>query len=349
MAVTNGQQNVLRPSVFIIGAMKSATTTLAELLSRHPQFAVSYPKEPGYFSRDERFVLGRSWYLKHFAHAHDGQILCDASTCYSRSQRYPLAAPRLSEFMPEAKLIYILRNPVDRAYSHYIHEMEVRFSRGLRPISLRGFLETDIECVSASQYCRELAHLFRWFKRSQLLCVRFEDVSNKPQIVGTSVAKFVGVFAEFDWGIVEPANARGTGIRYHHVDRLSHQLRRFAIIKAAKSLFSASARRQLVSSLERALIRLGAGKHLARQFLASLEPLSQETAGWLHDQLDKDTKRLGDTLDWDVSSWLAGTESDAAAIESIATEESQMTAACGGLEKCEGIGPAPSRPQSVSE
>jgi len=294
----------MQPRVFIIGAMKSATTSLAELLARHPQVAVSQPKEPGYFSRDERFARGEKWYLDHFAHARGGQLLCDASTCYSRSQRYPMAASRLFNYAPDAKLIYILRNPVERAYSHYVHEMEVRLTQGLPPVALREFLESDSECVSASRYCREMEHLCRWFDRSQVLCLRFEDLSRTPEVVARQVASFAGLESDFDWGHIGSVNTKGTNVRYHEVERLSHRLRGLTAVRSLKAVLPASARRRVKAALEAALFWGGAGSARAERFLGALEPLSLETESWLHEQLDQDTQRLGRVLQWDVSDWL---------------------------------------------
>jgi hypothetical protein len=317
----------MQPRVFIIGAMKSATTTLAELLARHPQIAVSHPKEPGYFSRDERFARGLQWYLDHFAHARHGQLLCDASTCYSRSQRYPLAASRLREFAPDAKLIYVLRNPVDRAYSHYVHEMEIRLTQGLPPVPLREFLETDAECVSASRYCREIEHLCGCFDRSQLMCLRFEEMSQAPQAVAQRIASFVGLDPDVAWGSIGSANAKGTNVKYHEVEQLSHRLRGLAVVRSAKALLPSAARRRLKSTLESALFSAGIGAARADQFLSTLEKLSPEVECWLHEQLDPDTEQLGKKLQWDVSDWLGGSSR-----KSGATSEASVVDSTGELD-----------------
>ena len=112
------------PDFMLIGAMKSGTTTLHAYLSRHPGLFLCTPKEPGFFSRDERYARGLDWYRELFTDAQPEQLCGEASTCYSRWPHFENAAPRIAADVPGAKLLYITRDPVERAYSHYRHLME---------------------------------------------------------------------------------------------------------------------------------------------------------------------------------------------------------------------------------
>jgi len=108
------------PDFIIMGAAKSGTTSLYRYLTMHPQIFMCNPKEPEYFARDDIYEKGTDWYLSLFSEASEHQISGEASTIYSLWPHFPKTARRMSELLPDVKLIYIMRNPVDRAYSYYV-------------------------------------------------------------------------------------------------------------------------------------------------------------------------------------------------------------------------------------
>lgn len=108
------------PNLFIIGAPKSGTTTLHSLLEQHPQVFMSEPKEPRFFSRDSEYQKGFDWYLDTYFHdSSNHKILGEATPTYLYLNQKTI--PRIKQHLQDSpiKFIAILRNPVDRAYSHY--------------------------------------------------------------------------------------------------------------------------------------------------------------------------------------------------------------------------------------
>ena len=176
------------PDVALIGAMKAGTSSLATAFDEHPKLAVARAnrkgnvrKEPRIFSRDERYAKGPQWYAEHFEHAIEGQLTIDASTCYSRSMEFPNAIPRLHAANPDAKIIYVLRNPV----SARVLALQTCRKRRLsckKPIpTFAQFIEANREAIAASTYVRELELLQQYFKSSQLLILRFDQLARTPQ------------------------------------------------------------------------------------------------------------------------------------------------------------------------
>src|SRR6187551_2293912 len=111
-----------RPDLFIIGAPKSGTTSLYEYLEGHPEVFMSPVKEPGYFSGDVNrehrrrfsYPADEAKYLALFADARDEKRLGEASTRYILS---PAAAAQVKDFQPDARIVAILRNPVEMIHS----------------------------------------------------------------------------------------------------------------------------------------------------------------------------------------------------------------------------------------
>lgn len=132
------------PDIVIIGAQKSGTTSLYNYLIRHPHVARSTRTEVHFF--DDHFSKGERWYRGHFPTRSYGRIrqLASGRRVYTIESSpsylfHPLAAERASGTLPNARYVAVLRNPVDRAYSHY--RMERR--RGYEGLSFEGALEAE--------------------------------------------------------------------------------------------------------------------------------------------------------------------------------------------------------------
>lgn len=115
--------------------MKCGTSTLFANISNHPSVVPAFRKEVHFFDYPKNFAKGFRWYLAHFPLAHRWSfedrlgrrrpmITGEASPYYSF---HPLACQRIKERLPEVKIIFLIRNPVDRAYSHHQHECRLGY------------------------------------------------------------------------------------------------------------------------------------------------------------------------------------------------------------------------------
>src|SRR5690606_18597197 len=113
------------PDFLIIGAQKAGTTTLFRDLETHPQIAFSYHKEPHSLCYDQVLTpRGQRRYSDYFVHIKPGQICGEASTGYTRFPQFQGVAERALRVLgPDLRLIYIVRNPVDRVVSHHHHSV----------------------------------------------------------------------------------------------------------------------------------------------------------------------------------------------------------------------------------
>jgi len=132
---------VKRPSFFILGAAKCGTTSLQGYLSRHPEVYMSDPKEPHFFEAE--YEKGFDFYWQRYFSGWQGERAIGEAR--HRNLFLPFVAPRIAESVPDAKLLIILRNPVDRCYSHWWHW----FSRGVESRSFDDALEADLKRIDA--------------------------------------------------------------------------------------------------------------------------------------------------------------------------------------------------------
>ena len=111
------------PEFIIIGAMKCATSTLYEQLESQSSIFMVTPKEPNFFSDDDVYARGISWYRSLYEQTDKYLLRGEASTHYTKLPTYSSAVARLSTHLsPDIKLIYVVRHPIERIVSHYIHE-----------------------------------------------------------------------------------------------------------------------------------------------------------------------------------------------------------------------------------
>jgi Sulfotransferase domain len=166
------------PDYVIIGAQKGGTSFLYYLLTRHPLVEPAARKELHFFDQPELFDNGAEWYRRCFPrlNSKDGQrsITGEATPYYLFD---PPVAKRMAETVPKARLIALLRNPVDRAYSHY--QMQVK--RGTEPRTFEEAIEQQHSSyVSRGIYVDQLLRWFEFFSKDQMLILKSEDFFERP-------------------------------------------------------------------------------------------------------------------------------------------------------------------------
>lgn len=180
--------------------------------------------EPKFFLIDELYGRGLEYYAQTwFDPLPPGRVLGEKSTNYLES---PAAAERLGKDLPRVNLIFLLRNPVDRAFSNYLWSQQngletETFERALdlekareRNLSLDLRYARPYSYFSRGLYADQLAPFLRVFRRDQVLALRTEDVASSPYAVAAAFHRFIGVEERPDLvdglGLVNAAETKGT-------------------------------------------------------------------------------------------------------------------------------------------
>ncbi|MEO1295065.1 MAG: sulfotransferase [Cyanobacteria bacterium J06636_16] len=108
------------PNLVIIGAMKCGTTSLHYYLGLHPEISMSQQKELNFFIGKKKWTKGLDWYKSHFQEK--TKILGEASPNYTSFTQFPGVPQRMHSIIPQAKLIYLVRDPIERMIAHYVHQ-----------------------------------------------------------------------------------------------------------------------------------------------------------------------------------------------------------------------------------
>jgi hypothetical protein len=216
------------PDFIIGGAPRSGTTWLYELLDRHPGVHMARPvaPEPKFFLRDDEYAKGLEYYSqKWFGDVDPSKKAGEKSTDYLESAS---AATRIARDLPRVKLIFLLREPVSRAYSNYLwskrNGLETEdFATALRledererTLPERWKFTRPFSYFSRGLYADLLEPYVNRFMDRQLLVLRFEDIIDHPSVVAERVHAFIGVPPRaadaHGLGIVNPSGGDATGL-----------------------------------------------------------------------------------------------------------------------------------------
>lgn len=187
------------PNFLIIGATRSGTSSLAYHLRGHPDVFFSRDKELHFFT--DRYELGLDWYRYQFAGSNGCQAVGEGTATYLYE---PVALERMAEVVPGARLIAALRDPVDRAYAHYWHEVRRDRERLSFPDAVAAEPERPPKTLPTTarpypgyldrgRYIEQLERVCRLFPREALHVVLFEDLRDRPEDVFGGVCRFLGI------------------------------------------------------------------------------------------------------------------------------------------------------------
>jgi hypothetical protein len=225
------------PTFLIVGAAKAGTTSLAAWLSAHPDVFVAPEKEIHFFDRS--YDRGVDWYRSRFAGARTERAIGEATPEY---MALPQAVERMAEVVPDARLIAILRNPVDRAYSQYWHQrLRGRERREFADVvrlhmSEPSSLQHPRYYLTRGRYIDQLRTITAHYPREALLVLLLEDLEHDAASAFRSVCRFVGVqpdpLPDEVGSVINPR----VSYRYGLLRRVSGRLRRSGVAGAADTI-----------------------------------------------------------------------------------------------------------------
>jgi hypothetical protein len=205
------------PNLLIIGAMKCGTSSLYSYMKRIPGIFMSDPKELNFFTKEEEFAKGIGWYASQFPDA--CRIRGEASTDYSKGHYFPGAVDRIASIVPDAKLIYLVRNPVERALSHYLHHVAKGWDR--RSVTDALSISDDNDYLLTGRYIFQLAPFREHFPEDQILVLVAEDLDCKRLETVNAALEFLGVdTATSEAMFTDRSHQTRSKIRYTSLGRL---------------------------------------------------------------------------------------------------------------------------------
>jgi hypothetical protein len=302
------------PNFLIIGAAKSGTTALYEYLKQHPQIFMSWNKEPHFFAFEggkPRFqgpgdqklynhivIDDVEAYRRLFQGASNETAIGEASANYLY---IPRARDRIGHYVPEAKLIAVLRNPVERAYSSFLHMTR----DGREPLGeFAQALQAEQERIQnnwgpiwhykrAGFYYAQLRRYYEAFDREQIKVYLYEDLRDNPIGMQKGIYRFLGVDDTFVPDVSARYNVSGVPKNKQVHAIYTILIKPHPLKSVLKPLFPSGLRRRLVASTVNAI----RNRNLAKP------PFPTEVRRQLIRTYREDILRLQELIQRDLSEW----------------------------------------------
>ena len=277
-----GVERRLLPAFFVVGPPRTGSSWLYEVLKSHAALP-SPSKETRFF--DTHFDRGLKWYLAHYRHCGGERRVGEVAPTYFSSD---LARERISQTVPDAKIICVFRNPVERIVSLY----RLKRAYGLIPWAFEEAMERDPELTETSRYVATLQLWQRSFGAENVLVGIYDDLRENPQTFAEGIADFAGIrrfrLERSQFGAVHDSEQMTNPKSYYRT--------RSATIMA--DWLKARRLDQIVAAFKRSPLSkcvLGGG----RPFL----PIQVETIARLYEKFRPEVQKLEELLQRDLSQW----------------------------------------------
>jgi hypothetical protein len=175
----------------VIGAAKCGTTSLHEYLDRHPDISMSAEKELDFFVPEKRRSDSVEWYESRFDPR--APVRGESSPSYTAHPFYPGPPARIRALIPDVRMVYLVRDPIERTISHWLH----RVSTHAEMPSFEEALDSEQGEVGLSRYWLQLEQYLAHFPAEQILVVDSDDLRERRDETLARIFRFVGVDPDF--------------------------------------------------------------------------------------------------------------------------------------------------------
>lgn len=188
-----GSRELALPNLLVIGAQKCGTSGLHYYLSLHPEVSMSNPKELNFFIAERNWSRGVEWYSRHF----DPSARCrgESSPNYTAYPQHLGVPERMASVVPDAKLVYIVRDPIERITAHWVHNYAKRREKGTLRQTL---LHPNTSYVTRSKYFMQLQRFLGHYPDERILVLDQADLREDRMATLRRLFGFVGVDAGFE-------------------------------------------------------------------------------------------------------------------------------------------------------
>ncbi len=277
------------PTFLGIGAPKCGTTWLAECLREHPDVYLPEVKELVYFSSQKKLARGDSWYLSNFDGAKNALAIGEFSVTYLSGGDE--VAEKIKALLPHVRLIAVLRDPVERAFSHY--RWLVQLGKINSEVSFEDAMELRPEIVSDSLYYKGLSAFLSRYTVDCIQLISYDELNSSPAGVVADAYRFIGVDPSFVPATLKRHVGKTINPRFRRLERMRIDLYRFARRHGMTGLIS-FVKRSGLSAFYREL-------NDSREKVGTLDPA---TDAKVYRRFSADLQALHNATGFDCAPWV---------------------------------------------
>ncbi len=279
----------MKPNFIVIGAARSGTTSLFQYLDPHPEVFMSQVKELNFFSNEKYWNKGFKWYESQFTGA-DKRTLAigEASTSYTKAPFTEDVVKRIHDYNPDMKLIYVVRDPIDRYISHYMKRVQTGIETRTFDQTVEN-LESEA-CAWQGRYHYQIGKYLERFPRSSIMVKSMDELKKNPEPVITDISNFLSITPNVEIAGLDRVHnathkvARKTPLGFKIVHFYRHHIEQ----------------KQIPFIFKKFITHLGdiGGQQISKPVLTEAQFKK------FHEFFKEDTDRLAADFNIDVSKWL---------------------------------------------
>lgn len=253
-------RNIKIPNLFVIGAMKSGTTYLHDLLSSHSDIFMSSVKEPCYFvdGAELKKLAPQMWnmgiwksrerYEQLFEKVDSESIVGESTTLYAKYPTLSGVPERIHQFNPNARFIYVMRDPVERTISHYWHNVKVTaVMEDVLPA-----LKSNPHYTHVSYYAMQIREYLKYFDQDRFFFCTFEELIGNSETVVREIYEWLGIDSNVPiTGLNEPKNVTPVIMKAARVNFISYNLRHSPLLEMILKVVPYSVQERVSNMLTR--------------------------------------------------------------------------------------------------
>ena len=214
MKILHSNKLVNNVNLFLLGAQKSGTSSLHYYLEHIDDIFMCHARETFFFTQKKYKDYDN--YHMHFENALDKKIVGESTTAYTMQPAFANVAPRIFDYNPEAKLIYIVRDPIERAISNYWWNVQL-CQETRKPLDA---IKANPQYLKTSDYAYQMKPFLELFDRHQIKFILFEDMVDSPQKIVEDICDWLEVDCHLgDDQIYTTIRQQGD----HQIDRVNTQ------------------------------------------------------------------------------------------------------------------------------
>jgi sulfotransferase family protein len=271
------------PNFLVIGAAKAGTTSLYRYLRSHPEVFMPEKKELQFFPEEFNWHLGLEWYERHFAEAGDVRAIGEASTTYTRYPYSKGVPRRIVETLPDVRLIYLVRHPIERMRSQY--QQHVAHGWESETSIERALLENPFY-LDTSRYAMQIEQYLEYLPMDRLKVIRSEDLRHKRDETIREVYGFLGV----DPGFLPPALGQEHNSTRWAARPMQRRLQSRRVVRAISTITPMKAKKVAI-------------KVMSKRVRPTDVVISDHLRRELEDRLREDVVRLYTYMDGEFDGW----------------------------------------------
>jgi len=297
------------PNFLIIGAQKAGTTSLYKYLEQHPDIFMSKPKEPCFFADDNKYSEGLTYYSKFYVECKNQKMIGESSTPYSFYLNLEKIIKRIYNFSPSIKLIYILRNPISRAYSSYWWNVRMQadplsFEEAILQEENRVHNDNE-EIIAPWSYKRSGLYFYiiekylKFFPRENLKVILLEDLNFSAVKTCNDIFEFLNL-KKFDVTKLEVDKINKAALPTNKF--IQKYMNKPTLIRNLTSYFL----QHLLGTEKKKKLHEFINKKTLKSF--DYPPMKESTFEYLVKYFENDIKQLENFLNRELTPWLNSKE-----------------------------------------